>query len=579
MAEPLPGASIRDAALPGAAALIPDFTWPPNVRAAVTTRGLPGVSPSPFERCNLGARCGDAPANVAANRAALREVLALPSEPVWLRQVHGTAVEVLDLPGDPARDAHDDPVADAAYSDRPGLVCAVQTADCLPLLIASDDGGEVAAVHAGWRGLAGGVIEATLARFRAPAARLRVWLGPAIAAASYEVGDEVRAAFLDHDAGAVEAFTPTRPGHWLCDLYGLARRRLQAAGVARVGGGGFDTYTDPRFYSHRLARPTGRFASLIWIEPIATGAAEPLPAAVSASTPVAAAARLTAAAAPTDTTATASTAVNVTKAKTARPQSPSPLTFPTLLGDAFARLPWTVQALHLARGLRRYHGRVTIRRGGNLLARLCALATGMPPAMSDAPLSVDIVATDRGERWTRNFDGHCMSSQLWRRDGRLCERLGLVTFRFALSVERDALHWRVESVRALGLPLPVRWFRGVCAREWEAEGRYRFEVAAALPLAGELVHYAGWLEVDHCSDGPPRVDEGGGHDDRDDEGRDDDGTHNAGRHDDRRDGGGTSVPARHDAGRYDADGSGSAGARHDSGAHDGGGSDGGGDGD
>lgn len=568
MTEPPSAAPTRDAGPPGAAALIPDFAWPPGVRAAVTTRGMPGVSPSPFERCNLGARCGDAPANVAANRAALREVLALPSEPVWLRQVHGTAVEVLALPGDPARDAHDDPVADASYSDRPGLVCAVQTADCLPLLIASDDGGEVAAVHAGWRGLAGGVIEAALARFRAPPARLRVWLGPAIAAASYEVGEEVRAAFLDHDAGAAEAFTPTRPGHWLCDLYALARRRLRAAGVDRVGGGGLDTYTDARFYSHRLARPTGRFASLIWIEPVATGMVDPLPAAVPASVPVAATA--TVGAAPANAAAEAAI---VSPARTARP---SRLIFPTLLGDAFARLPWTVQALHRARGLRRYHGRVTIRRGGNALARLCTLATGMPPAMTDAPLAVDIVATASGEQWTRHFDGHSMRSQLWRRDGRLCERLGLVTFRFALSVERDAIHWRVESVRALGLPLPVRWFRGVQAREWEADGRYRFEVAAALPLAGELVHYAGWLEVDSCDPLPVHDGDDDDRDGHDDDGPDHDGPGYGGRDDDRRiDGGGTSAPLRHDAGRHDADANGSAGTHYDGGAHDGGGSDGG----
>lgn len=484
MAEPLP------AALPDRGALIPDFAWPPGVRAAVTTSGMPGVSPSPFERCNLGTRCGDAPANVAANRLVLRAALRLPSEPVWLRQVHGTAVQVLDLPGDPNRDAHDDPVADAAYADRPGLVCAVQTADCLPLLIASEDGSEIAAVHAGWRGLAAGVIEATLARFRAPPQRLRIWLGPAIAAASYEVGEEVRAAFLDHDAGAAEAFTPTRPGHWLCDLYALARRRLRAAGVATIGGGGLDTYSDPRFYSHRRARPTGRFASLIWIEP-----------AVS-------------------------------------PQRRSRLVFPSLLGMAFARLPQTVQTLHLARGLRRYGGRVTIRRGGNWLARLCAFVTGMPPAMTDAPLSVDIVAASGGEQWTRNFDGHRMRSRLWRRNGRLCERLGLVTFGFVLQVRSGALHWRVDAVRALGIPLPARWFRRVRAREWESEGRYCFEVTAALPLAGDLVHYTGWLDVDAARNFAPPADD----EDADVDGPDDLGDSDA------------SDPAHHDAGDHGSDG-------------------------
>ncbi|WP_306673565.1 peptidoglycan editing factor PgeF [Tahibacter caeni] len=496
-----------------AGALLPDFAWPPGVRAAVTTRGMPGVSPSPFDACNLGARCGDAPANVAANRAALREFLALPSEPVWLRQVHGTAVEVLDLPGNPARDAHDDPMADAAYSDRPGLVCAVQTADCLPLLIASDDGGEVAAVHAGWRGLAAGVIEATLARFRAPPQRLRVWLGPAIAATSYEVGDEVRAAFLERDPGATEAFTATRPGHWLCDLYTLARRRLQSAGVGRVGGGGLDTFTDARFYSHRRERPTGRFASLIWIEPVAPPAG-----------------RHDGSSSPAGLTQEYSPA-------TTRPASRSRLVFPTLLGDAFARLPPTVRALHLARGLSRYHGRVTIRRGGSALARLCALVTGMPPAMSDAPLGVDIRATGRSEEWTRHFDGHRMRSRLWRRNRRLCERLGLVTFRFALRVDRGALRWQVDSVRALGIPLPARWFRGVRAREWESEGRYHFEVAAALPLAGELVHYAGWLAVDPHRNTTPRADEDG---EEEIDGPDDDGDDSGSAH-------------HHDGDGFDAD--------------------------
>lgn len=487
MAEPLP------AAPPNGGALIPDFAWPPGVRAAVTTSGMPGVSPSPFERCNLGARCGDAPANVAVNRLALRATLRLPSEPVWLRQVHGTAVQVLDLPGDPNREAHDDPVADAAYADRPGLICVVQTADCLPLLIASDDGGEVAAVHAGWRGLAAGVIEATLARFRAPPQRLRVWLGPAIAARSYEVGEEVRAAFIAADAGAAEAFTPTRPGHWLCDLYALARRRLRAAGVATIGGGGLDTYTDPRFYSHRRARPTGRFASLIWIEPAA------------------------------------------------QPRHHSRLVFPRLLGTAFVRLPQTVQTLHLARGLRRYRGRVTIRRGGNWLARLCAFVTGMPPAMTDAPLSVDIAAAARGEQWTRDFDGHRMRSRLWRRNGRLCERLGPVTFGFALQVLNGVLQWRVDSVRALGIRLPARWFRRVRAREWEADGRYYFEVTAALPLAGDLVHYAGWLDVDAARSFTPPADDD---DDRDEDldGPDDD------------DDGDAPDSVHHDAGDHGSDG-------------------------
>ncbi|WP_313916001.1 peptidoglycan editing factor PgeF [Tahibacter sp.] len=438
--------------------VFPEVPLAPGVTALVTTRRLAGASPSPFDDCNLGSRCGDAPDNVAANRAALHAVLDLPSEPVWLRQVHGTAVHVLDAPGDPARDHHDDPVADAAYTSRPGLVCAVQTADCLPLLIASADGREVAAVHAGWRGLAAGIIEATLAKFDASPVLLRVWLGPAIAANSYEVGDEVRAAFIEHDATAQYAFTATRPGHWLCDLYELARQRLNSAGVREVSGGGFDTFSDERFYSHRRARPTGRFASLIWIQP----------SGVHGRGPLLPDARIVA----------------------------SKLTFPRLLGRAFAHLPPTVRTLHLQPGQRRYSGAATIRRGRNWLARLCGFVTGMPPAMQDAPLFVDILASPDGEQWTRNFDGHRMRSRLWRKQGRLCERLGLVTFAFTLRVDGAALCWHVDKVSALGIPLPARWFRGVHARESEdGEGRYCFEVAAALPLAGELVHYSGWLDV------------------------------------------------------------------------------------
>lgn len=453
-----------DIAAPASGPLFPEVPLAPGVMALVTTRRLAGASPPPFDDCNLGSRCGDAPGNVAANRAALHAALDLPSEPVWLHQVHGTAVRVLDAPGDPARDHHGDPVADAAYTRRPGLVCAVQTADCLPLLIASADGREVAAVHAGWRGLAAGVIEATLVKFDASPVLLRVWLGPAIAANSYEVGDEVRTAFVEHNAAAQCAFTATRPGHWLCDLYELARQRLDAAGVREVSGGGFDTFSDERFYSHRRARPTGRFASLIWIQPSSVNRIG----------------RSGAGAAPL----------------LARHAARSKLLFPSLLGTAFARLPWSVQALHLAHGLRHYHGAAAIRRGGSWLARLCAVVTGLPPAMREAPLSVDIVATPRGENWARNFDGHRMASRMWRRKGLLYERLGLVTFGFVLEAGDDVLCWRVEKVSALGIPLPARWFSGVYAREFEREGRYRFEVAAALPLAGELVHYSGWLEVD-----------------------------------------------------------------------------------
>jgi YfiH family protein len=242
--------------------IVPDWPAPPNVRAIVTTRGLPGASLPPFDRFNLGARCGDAPSAVLANRAALVAALGLRAPPCWLRQVHGIAVCDAD-----ALAADAEPEADAAVTRVAGRVLAILTADCLPVLLCSDDGARVGIAHAGWRGLAAGVVEAAVARIDAPPASLVAWLGPAIGATSYEVGDEVRAAFVDRDESAEDAFAPTRPGHWHCDLAALARRRLASAGVRRVFGGGFDTFADARFYSYRRDRETGRFASFIWIEP------------------------------------------------------------------------------------------------------------------------------------------------------------------------------------------------------------------------------------------------------------------------------------------------------------------------
>lgn len=238
--------------------LVPAWPAPPNVRAAITTRCGPGRSQPPFDAFNLGTRCGDDARAVAANRAALAQALDLPAPPRWLRQVHG--IEVVDAD---AMSSQDEPAADAAIA-RGDAVLAILTADCLPLLFCADDGSAIAAAHAGWRGLAAGVIEATVARLGMPASRVLAWLGPAIGARSYEVGDEVRAAFVAADAPAERAFVPTRVGHWHCDLTALARQRLAAAGVARVHGGRFDTFTDGRFYSYRRARETGRFASLIW---------------------------------------------------------------------------------------------------------------------------------------------------------------------------------------------------------------------------------------------------------------------------------------------------------------------------
>jgi YfiH family protein len=231
------------------------------VRAIVTTRNGPGISRPPFDRLNLGLRTGDPVDVVQANRDVLQQALALPAPPRWLRQVHGTTVaELGPLPG------NEEPVADAAVSHRPGTVLAILTADCLPVLFCAADGGEIAAAHAGWRGLAGGVLEETLTRFRSPREHLLAWLGPCIGARSYEVGEEVRAAFTSRHVSAAQHFAATRPGHWLCDLSGLARMILAAAGVRHVYGGGFDTFADARLYSYRRdGANSGRFASLIWL--------------------------------------------------------------------------------------------------------------------------------------------------------------------------------------------------------------------------------------------------------------------------------------------------------------------------
>lgn len=241
--------------------LIPQWPVPEGVRALVTTRQLPGQSQPPFDACNLGNRCGDDAAAVAANRAALVSLLDLPGSPRWLRQVHGTVVVDAD---DASAFAQDEPQADASVSRLQGVVLGILTADCLPVIFCAADGSQVAAAHAGWRGLAAGVLEATIARMRVPPDRILAWIGPAIGPASFEVGDEVRTAFVRSARDAASAFVPTRPGHWLCDLPELARQRLRAAGIGKVAGADLDTRTDPRFYSYRGDPRCGRFATLIW---------------------------------------------------------------------------------------------------------------------------------------------------------------------------------------------------------------------------------------------------------------------------------------------------------------------------
>lgn len=253
--------------MPAPAWLEADWPAPPGVRAVTSLRGGEGVSAPPFDRLNLGLNCGDDPAAVAENRRRLAAWLRLPSEPRWLRQVHGRTV--VRFPAAAAEEAGGDsaapPEADAAVTSEPGVVLAILTADCLPVVFAARDGGELGAAHAGWRGLAAGVLEATVAAMATPPAGLVAWLGPAAGPAHYEIGAEVREAFVSGDLGAASAFVPTRPGHWRVDLCALARRRLAAAGVTEVHGGGLCTIAEPsRFFSHRRDGRSGRLVTLAW---------------------------------------------------------------------------------------------------------------------------------------------------------------------------------------------------------------------------------------------------------------------------------------------------------------------------
>lgn len=240
--------------------IFPDWPAPAGVRAAFSLRSH-GVSSSPFDSFNIGAHVGDEPSAVEENRRRLREHLELPAEPVWLTQVHGG--RVADLDGEESGGSL--PPADGAFTRAAGRVCAIQVADCMPVLLASADGAAIGAAHAGWRGLAGGVLEAVVRAMRAPPEGLLAWLGPAIGQAHFEVGEEVRAAFLAADPGAEAAFTANPRGRWQCDLYRLAKRRLAALGVTQIHGGGWCTYADARgFFSYRRDGRCGRMAALIW---------------------------------------------------------------------------------------------------------------------------------------------------------------------------------------------------------------------------------------------------------------------------------------------------------------------------
>jgi len=237
--------------------LQPDWPAPANVRACVTTRAG-GVSRAPFDSFNLGEHVDDDPAAVAENRRRLQALLGC--RPAWLSQVHGVAV----VEADPARVLE----ADASWSAAPGVACTIMTADCLPVLFCDRAGRRVAAAHAGWRGLASGVLEASVAALGCPADQVLAWLGPAIGPQAFEVGAEVRAAFVGQHAAAAAAFVPSvNPGRFMADLYQLARIRLAAIGVTAVYGGGLCTYSDAeRFYSYRRQPRTGRLASLVWLD-------------------------------------------------------------------------------------------------------------------------------------------------------------------------------------------------------------------------------------------------------------------------------------------------------------------------
>lgn len=236
----------------------PDWPAPRNVRSAQSLR-TGGLSRDAYASLNLGVHVGDDARVVAENRALLKRSLALPAEPLWLEQVHGTTV--IDAHQDGARRG------DAIVARRPGVVCAIQTADCLPVLLAHDSGTMVAAAHAGWRGLSAGVLEETVRAMGVPGSESMAWLGPAIGPESFEVGEEVREAFVSHDVAAAAAFTRNARGRWQADLYRLARQRLNAVGITRVFGGGLCTYRDKaRFFSHRRDGGSGRMATLVWLE-------------------------------------------------------------------------------------------------------------------------------------------------------------------------------------------------------------------------------------------------------------------------------------------------------------------------
>jgi polyphenol oxidase len=242
-----------------------EFEWklPPGVRAAFTTR-LGGVSEAPWDSFNVATHVNDEPEKVAANRVRLRELLHLQAEPAWLNQVHGVAVSDLDSgPVSPTP-----ATADAAVTSLAAHACVVMVADCLPVLFASRDGSRIGAAHAGWRGLASGVLEQTVKAMSVPGHELMAWMGPCISREHFEVGEEVREEFVRQDARASAYFNRNARGKWQADLVGLAKRRLDQQGITSVSGGNWCTFADQRrFYSHRRDGRGGRLAALIWRVP------------------------------------------------------------------------------------------------------------------------------------------------------------------------------------------------------------------------------------------------------------------------------------------------------------------------
>ena len=239
--------------------LTPDWPAPQNIKAITTTR-TGGVSQAPFDSMNLGDHVGDDPNAVRQNRQILADTLGLSKSPIWLNQIHSDLVSNLDDP-QPLIDA------DAATTTTKGQACVVMTADCLPVLFCNKAGTVVAASHAGWRGLHASILEKTVAAMNSPAEEIIAWLGPAIGSTAFEVGGEVRQAFMDVQKQAEQAFTAKDNGKWLADIYLLAKQRLNAIGVKQIYGGGECTYSNKqRYYSYRKAAKTGRMASLVWME-------------------------------------------------------------------------------------------------------------------------------------------------------------------------------------------------------------------------------------------------------------------------------------------------------------------------